>query len=50
MNHLNTEIYKTLMEELKKIKINGNIFHTHELEKLILSKYPDNLMKHRASM
>ena len=35
-----TENYKTLRKELKKIQINGNIFHAHGLGESILLKCP----------
>ena len=40
INNPFTENCKTLMKEIEKIQINGNICHTHGLEELIMIKWP----------
>lgn len=40
MKDMCSENYKTLVKYILKLQINGNIFHAHDLDKLIFLKYP----------
>ena len=50
MKDLYTENYKTLNKNWKKTQIKWNIIHVHELEELMLLKYPYNPQWPRNSM